>query len=96
VVSINRRQWLQLATGFTVAQGLNRVQKSVALEVGDAPVELKAWTGEGKPLDSYSLKQLYFLDLNDEPLYTSTELVEEGRSIVKLPNVPVAIALMII
>lgn len=93
MVKVNRRQWLQLASGFTLAQGLNR--KSVALEVTDSPVEFKVWTYEGKLLDEYSLKQLYFLDLNDEPLYTPSELVETGRTIVKIPNIPVIIALRI-
>ena len=95
MVQFNRRQWLQFVLGLTIVSGYRVVEKSTvrALEVGEKTIEIRAWTPEGQPLDKESLSQLYFLDLNDEPVFTNPEIVESGQFIINPPAFPFAIAL---
>ena len=95
MVQFNRRQWLQFVLGLIIASGYRAIEKSKveALEVGEKTIEIRAWTPEGQPLDKESLSQLYFLDLNDEPVFTNPEIVEPGKFIINPPAFPFAIAL---
>lgn len=95
MVQFNRRQWLQFVFGLTVASSYQAIAQSTvkAFAVGDTTITIKAWTPDGKPLDKKSLSQLYFLSLNDEPLFSNPEIVEAGKFITKSPTFPFAIAL---
>ena len=95
MVKINRRQWLQFAAGLTITNSLTAVKRSLALEVLDTKIELRVWSPDGKPLDKYSLNQLYFLDLNDQPIPPVMQYLEEGRLITLAPKNPFAIALVL-
>ena len=95
MVQVNRRQWLQFVFGLTVTSSYQSIEKSIvkAFSVSDTTITIRAWTPDGKPLDKKSLSQLYFLSLNDEPLFSNPEIVEAGELITKTPTFPFAIAL---
>jgi GH35 family endo-1,4-beta-xylanase len=93
VVKLNRRKWLQLVASLAVASNFFTKKRSQVLEIPKPKIELRGWTPDGKPLDDYTLQQLYFLDLNDEPLPPLWQKIDKGKLISLSPSVPFAIAL---
>lgn len=94
MVRIKRRQFLNFIEGLTfasvtpkfnqIAQGMSTKEPEIVIEV---------WSLEGEPLNIKSLSQLYFLDLQDEPLTRPPRRVEAGKFISQIPPFPFAIAL---
>ncbi len=92
---INRRKLLQFATGFTLASGFTSIKPrhTLSLDLPKTNIEIRVWTGKGKPLDTKSLKQLYFLTLEDEPISELPRQVESGILVSQCPDFPFIIAL---
>jgi len=87
---LKRRRLLQ----FTGSLALTGVARKV---VASSWLEIKVWTAEGKPLAKELLQQLYFLDLQDEPLPTPTQFrVENGLVYFQPPAAVWAIALLLL
>ncbi|MGB8701940.1 MAG: endo-1,4-beta-xylanase [Thermosynechococcaceae cyanobacterium] len=91
---MHRRRVLQLGGGAGAALFLARQNPLQASGVKFFPLKFQAWLADGTPLGRYGLNQLYFLDLQDEPLPNPPRQVELGvlRSQVP-PTLPFAIAL---
>ncbi|MGB7417528.1 MAG: endo-1,4-beta-xylanase [Thermosynechococcaceae cyanobacterium] len=86
---MDRRRFIQL-TGATTLVSLG---SSVAAQppIKDR-IEIHAWTAVGIPMPSPILDQVYFLDLNDEPMPNLPRQVEDGRLWSQPPTQPFAIA----
>lgn len=94
MVRINRRQALHFIEGLTLATVAANSRLSLkALEIPTSEIEIRVLDAEGKPLDAKKLSQLYFLNLNDEPLPRLSWRVEEGKFFSVAPAFPFAIAL---
>lgn len=88
---MDRRHFIQLtgaATTLSAFRGGVAAQPKITNRI-----ELRAWTALGEPMPSAVLEQLYFLDLNDEPIPDQfPRQVEEGRLWCQPPPQPFAIA----
>ena len=93
MLKFNRRQLLQFAASLTIVSSLKRVKRSHALEVKEPKIELTAWTHDARPLDDYTLEQLYFVDLAEEPLSPFWQEIDNGKLFSVAPKIPFAIAL---
>ncbi|MEG3437632.1 endo-1,4-beta-xylanase [Pannus brasiliensis CCIBt3594] len=62
-------------------------------EITESMVEMTAFTAKGEPLARKPLDQLYFLTLDDEPIPNPPRVVEPGKLLSRLPDIPFAIAL---
>ncbi|WP_013324907.1 endo-1,4-beta-xylanase [Gloeothece verrucosa] len=94
MVRINRRQVLHFLEGLTLATIAPHSGLSLKVMAIAAPeIEIRVWDTEGKPLDVKKLSQLYFLNLNDEPLPRLSWRVEEGKFFAQVPAFPFMIAL---
>jgi len=89
---LSRREFLQVTGGLTLAMVTHSCNKVMAVNVPD--IELHAWNAQGEPLEKKQIEQLYFLDLQDEPLPSPPLRAETGKVISQLPLFPFAIALM--
>jgi endo-1,4-beta-xylanase len=92
MLKINRRKFIQFTGGLT----LTTVAPSSILraaEIAQPKIELKAWDADGQPLEKNALDQLYFLDLQDEPIPELPRRVQAGTLFSELPPFPFAIAL---
>jgi GH35 family endo-1,4-beta-xylanase len=93
-IIMNRRQLLQFSGGLTFATiTANSHLNLNALDIPQPDIEMQAITYDGRILDHKSLSQLYFLDLNDEPLPRIAPRIQAGTFIEKCPSIPFAIAL---
>lgn len=88
-----RRQFLYLSGGFTLALATNSPIKA---EILARKVEIKAFTADGQPLNKKALNQLYFLTLAAQPLPNPPRSLEEGKLFSFLPLSPVAITLKLL
>jgi GH35 family endo-1,4-beta-xylanase len=56
-------------------------------------LEIEVWSSLGQPLDSQILSQIYFLNLEDEPLPLSITGIAPGKVSFQAPPIPLVIAL---
>ena len=90
---IARRTFLRLAGGTTVVVAASASSKTATpAEISEPNIELRAWTAKGQPLPVGLLKQLYFLDLNDEPMPNPSRQVVAGKLFSQPPRQSFAIA----
>lgn len=91
---IHRRRFVYWSSGIGLSLMLSPVLQSQGLAVKAPPLKLLAWLPDGTPLPSHPLNQLYFLNLQDEPLPNPPRKVEPGILWSQVPiQVPFAIAL---
>jgi GH35 family endo-1,4-beta-xylanase len=91
---INRRQFLQFTGGLAIGTiGPDFYSQLGAMEIPEPKIQIRAWNPEGQPLDKKLLSQLYFLDLNDEPLPALPWQVQAGLLSSQIPSFPFALAL---
>jgi endo-1,4-beta-xylanase len=88
---LNRRQFLQLGGGLSLALAVNRPSRGENAPISDARVEMRAFTPEGQPLERKPLNQLYFLTLEDEPIANPERSVSAGKLLSRIPSGPFAI-----
>jgi endo-1,4-beta-xylanase len=86
VFKLNRRQFLQLSGGMTLALGTYSPAQTG--EIKEYPLEMSAFTADGKPLKKKALNQLYFLTLSEEPLPNPPRRLDEGKLVSQLPPSP--------
>lgn len=85
----NRRYFLQFTGSLMLATTREKV-------LAEAWLQIQVWTVTGEPLDRQKLSQLYFLNLEDQPLPTPVYRVETGSFWFKPPSaLPWAIALFL-
>jgi endo-1,4-beta-xylanase len=91
---VHRRRFVYWSSGVGLSFVLSPVLRSQGLVVKSPPLKLQAWLPDGTPLPPHPLNQLYFLDLQDEPLPNPPRKVEPGILWSQVPKqVPFAIAL---
>lgn len=88
----NRRWFLQMTGGLTLAT----VSNSSIIATNSPLIELRARNAQGEPLDKEIIEQLYFQDLQDEPLPSPPRRAETGKLLSELPSNPFAIALQML
>lgn len=88
ISSLNRRSFLQFSGSLLLSKTL--------AEASSSWLEIQVWTPTGEPLTAKTLQQLYFLNLQDEPLPTPEYRVEEGSFWFVPPPSPWAIALFLL
>lgn len=94
---ISRRKFFQFTGGLTIATVTAPKHSNLnAMELPDGKIELQAWDLEGKPLEKKVLDQLYFLDLNEEPIPEPPRRLEPGRLFSQPPASPFAICLKLL
>jgi GH35 family endo-1,4-beta-xylanase len=90
----NRRQFLYFTGGLTLATATAKTDFSMqGMEIPPSEMEIQVWHPEAKPFAVQSLKELYFLNLEDEPIPPPPRRVEPGKLFSQLPPFPLAIAL---
>lgn len=90
----DRRQFLKFTGGLTLGTIVSANSSIVlAMSIPESELQIQAWTPEGEPLDKKNLNQLYFLELNDEPLPTPKQRIELGKLFSQPPPSPFAIGL---
>jgi endo-1,4-beta-xylanase len=91
---IPRRSFLYWSSGVGLSLLLSPSQESQAITIQSPLLKIQAWLPDGTSLGTHALNQLYFLDLNDEPLPNPPRKVEPGILWSQVPSkVPFAIAL---
>ena len=72
---MDRRTFLQLSGGSAIAAAATHPP---AIAQTDTPLLIEAWSADGIPLDTDILRRLYFLDLEDDPLFNPPRQLETG------------------
>jgi endo-1,4-beta-xylanase len=91
---MDRRKVLKLSGGLGLGYAFARQNALRAAAIKPPRLKMAAYLPNAKPLPRQPLNQLYFLDLNDEPLPSPPRRVEDGVLISEPPAViPFAIAL---
>ncbi len=86
---MDRRHFIQLTGASTLVALGNSVAAQPQIK---EKIEIRAWTASGTPMPHKVLEQVYFLDLNDEPLPNLSRQVEDGHLFCQPPTQPFAIA----
>jgi endo-1,4-beta-xylanase len=91
---MHRRRLLQLSGGLGLGLAVSRQTGLRAETIKPPRLKMLAYLPDGMPLPRRPLNQLYFLDLQDEPLPSPPRSVEDGVLFSEPPAViPFAIAL---
>jgi endo-1,4-beta-xylanase len=91
---MHRRKMLQLGGGLGLGAVLAQQSSRQAIAAKPPQLKMLAYLPDGSPLPRKPLNQLYFLDLEGEPLSTPSRSVAEGVLVSGPPRViPFAIAL---
>lgn len=90
---MDRRHFLQLASGTTVLTVLAPQVLAQNNLKTTARLRMNAWTASGQPFPQAVLRKTYFLDLQDEPLQGLSGGATDGTLWAEPPNIPFAIAL---
>jgi endo-1,4-beta-xylanase len=91
---MHRRKILRLSSGLGLSFVLAQQRSLRAIDAKPPRLKVLCYLPDGSLLPRKPLNQLYFLDLQDEPLPTPSRSVQEGILLSELPGViPFAIAL---
>ena len=92
-----RRRFLEFAGGLTIFPLIHEVSTSaLAQNTFQETITLEGWDFQGNPLDESAWKSLYFLDLEENPIFTPPRQVETGKLVSSVPPFPAIIAIRLL